>query len=269
MPNPAFDGRDEIADPTIGDGDPDPSGGDGDPTTGEPTTGEPTTGDGDGDPTTGDGDGDACELGLEVCADGCFDLDWDDEHCGSCTNVCGVDELCGYGICNRVRFAFVSTHLFSGAEASSGDAASKCTALAQDAGLPGSYRAWLSDAEQVPAVDLYADPVVFLRPDGWAIAWSWAELVGGDLAQPINLDQDAQPLPPIPVDCGEGVTLDSAVWTGTTNDGQPAAANCEDWSVESLTTKGVAGNAQSSELWSDAGCLVSCLASLPVYCVQD
>jgi hypothetical protein len=31
--------------------------------------------------------------------DGCFDLDHDENHCGDCDTVCGMDETCDEGDC--------------------------------------------------------------------------------------------------------------------------------------------------------------------------
>jgi hypothetical protein len=38
--------------------------------------------------------------GETMCPDGCFDLETDEYHCGSCTTVCGSDETCNAGQCS-------------------------------------------------------------------------------------------------------------------------------------------------------------------------
>lgn len=52
---------------------------------------------------TGPGDSeDGCEAGTSRCGELCVDLQRDEEHCGSCDEVCKVDEMCLVGECRDV-----------------------------------------------------------------------------------------------------------------------------------------------------------------------
>lgn len=279
MPNPAFNGVDEFGDTGefTGDGDPTTTG-DGDPTTagdGDPTTttgdGDPTTGDGDAESTTGDGDGDGdlgCDPGLTECNGECVDLLWDQDNCEACNNICPQASLCGYGECVPVLQVFVSSHVFPGGFGGSATANEKCNDLAGAAQLPGTYKAWLSDAEQSPAQS-FAHPTAaayYVPGTGQIIAWSWADLTDGQLSGKIDRNEFGQPIAPSPVvECD----LDFAVWTGTNNQGEGVEPYCNNWAIASETFQGVIGNPSSSVAWSQGDCTAACFNPLPVYCVQQ
>jgi hypothetical protein len=250
------DDDEDTTDPTTGDGDGDPTTGDGD--------GDPTTGDGDGEPSTGDGDGDDCEAGKDECNGACVDLQSEFHHCGSCGNPCEGGQLCGSGQCLNKKYVFVTTHLFSGGILGLMGAQLTCTDLASVAQLPGNYRPWISDSQESPLEYLGQSPGAYVLRNGPVIAYSWEQFVSGQHEAAINRNQFGELIPPTPT-CG----IEFAVWTGTSDFGEPTENNCYGWSSVNPGDKGVVGNAGTGGPgWSHA-CDTSCATALPVYCVQE
>jgi hypothetical protein len=286
MDNPAFDEvRDAVGGTAEGDGDSGDGDGDGDPSTGDgdgdPSTGdgdgdgdgEPSTGDGDGDgePSTGDGDGDgdgdtqSCMEGQQLCNGICVDLKFDNDNCGECGWACPFEQVCAEAGCHPKKYVFVSSFLFHGNFGGPSYANSACNDLAGNAGLPGSYFAWVSTLQQAPAMIAVVDDGAYLLPNGPLVASSWDNLLGEQHLGPINRNEFGAMIEPSPA-CG----LQYAVWTGTTDAGQPTDPNCGQWTTTNNLTTGRAGNPQlTGPGWSESACAASCGLQLPVYCVQQ
>ncbi len=94
-----------------------------------------------------------------------------------------------------------------------------CAARARDAGLPGTYVAWLSDSD-TNAVDRLAGARGWLRVDGLVFADRVEDIVEGNIFNPIYVDESGSP-------------VDSNVVTGTEPDGTAAPQTCADWTDES------------------------------------
>jgi hypothetical protein len=59
-----------------------------------------------------------CDDGDEPCTqcpDGCYFLDWDPDHCGSCTNVCSAGQVCSGGVCTSSSGSCPFAFLWDGA----------------------------------------------------------------------------------------------------------------------------------------------------------
>lgn len=74
-----------------------------------PTVGSVTAGDTGQGGTQGDSEGGCdsecegdCTAGTSRCGEQCFDLQTDEQHCGSCEEVCKADEMCIAGECRDV-----------------------------------------------------------------------------------------------------------------------------------------------------------------------
>lgn len=286
MDNPAFD-LDEVAD-AKGDGDPSTASGEdgeagtsssdeGDPSTtgdGDPSTstgdGDPsTTGDGDGDPntTSGDGDGDAdnnpCAEGLEECNGECVDLQFNDANCGSCDLPCPNATLCGQGECVAKRYVFVAKPGAGYLEGIVG-ANLRCNLDAQQAQLPGSYKAWLSNEIASPAQN-FAKNGAYMLPNGVVVAWGWDDLTDGQLIAPINRNASGQAISATP-NCG----IDYPIWTGTNPDGTLNGPHCGAWILGVIPSEGRVGDAAATgPAWSAIDCTVACENELGIYCMQQ
>ena len=86
------------------------------------------------------------------------------------------------------KVAFVSSHEYTAVFDSALDADGRCGTLASEAGLSGSFRAWLSDDESSPSTRFTRPEGNYVRPGGTVIAKGWAGLTAGPLK--VSLDYD-------------------------------------------------------------------------------
>jgi hypothetical protein len=185
-----------------------------------------------------------CAGGAGECVDGwCVlydctsDADCDDgnectlnvcENPGTLDAVCSITLLtgpcqgdtgvCTDGVCVPVkRLVFVSSGGFSGNLGGLDGGDQICNQNANAAGLPGEYKAWLSSYSIGPASRFVHASVPYVLTDGVQVASSWSDIVDGQLAHPISVDQYGNP-------------QSGRVWTGTTPNGLPSAETCSSWS---------------------------------------
>src|SRR6185369_8943915 len=97
--------------------------------------------------------------------------------CGGCDESCpfGQGALCIGGRCaicadGSCRLAFVSSSTANGAIGGLDPADARCQSLAQNAGLLGTYRAWLSTNTVSAAMHLNHSAVPYRRTDGVLVA---------------------------------------------------------------------------------------------------
>jgi hypothetical protein len=152
----------------------------------------------------------------------------------------------------KVIFATSTTH--SGDFNGLGGADERCSNRAASAGLDGTFKAWLSSSAE-SAIDRMAHAEVpYRRTDGTKVADDWNDLIDGDLAAPIELDEN-----------GDQVFGD--VWTGTLASGEAAGATCSGF--DSSASSGVCGSSNSAgAAWTD-NIEPPCTAGLRLYCVQQ
>ena len=108
-----------------------------------------------------------------------------------------------------------------------------CSSVAAGAGLDGEWVAWISDSE-TNAIDKLAPdagPYVLLDAAQTVIALDNDDLTDGNMAAPINIDENGGP---------HGTF--TATWTGTTVDGTAHANNCLDWTIDTNAQTGLRGN---------------------------
>jgi hypothetical protein len=152
----------------------------------------------------------------------------------------------------RIVFVTSSQHFGNLPNAAAADL--YCNVRAQNAGLNGYFKAWISDAvATAPATTFVQSTVPYKRVDGAAIADNWNHLVTGPLSNPINRDEK-----------GAVLAADTEVWTSTNSDGthivfdsddEPFSPDCDDWSVAEPTppaeTAGWVGRvSETDEAWS-------------------
>lgn len=144
---------------------------------------------------------------------------------------------------------------FTGDGIGAGDAI--CNALAQDALLPGTYKAWLSSSSSADPESTFVQATdAYERTDGVQIASDWSDLVTPNLSAPINLDENQS-------------SVSDTVWTATSPDGTyDGLGNCSNWS-----TTGVGNTRYGSALFTDSrwsGWNVStCSTGRRLYCFQQ
>lgn len=173
-----------------------------------------------------------------------------------------ADDGCSPDCHKEWRIVFVTNETFSANLGGGQGADDKCQKAASDAGLPGTYRAWLSDSSQQPLDYFVQSLVPYRRPDGMQVAENWPDLVDGQLENPINVTETKGFVP--------GPVCDSrAVWTASFNNGSEydaAAKSCSDWKDTAGNTTG--GNPSVTDVWSN-GCSLSCATQASLYCVEQ
>jgi hypothetical protein len=210
----------------------------------------------DGD---GDGDGDAGDGGNT--ASSATRTDSSDSHD---TTVSSPTEGESTSDEAEVKLVFVTSEAFTGAELGGLDGADeKCQALAADAGLAGSFQAWLSDGTGSPSERMNRSGRWELL-DGRLVATDWEALVSGTLENAIDVTEGPEPKGI------EQVCSGGEVWTNTNVDGTPRGdLHCNDWSTDQGVSF-VGYSWASGPAWTDSPCInVHCVSELRLYCFQQ
>jgi len=163
---------------------------------------------------------------------------------------CPIELYCPPG---EPKIVFLTSELYSGDLGGIDGAADKCNNLAALAGLPGVYRAWLSDLtnnginSDANFKKSFNNPYVLV--DGTTIATNWDDLTDGSLDTSIYLDENGL-IPP----------GNKSVWTGTLASGElaplhynePPLTYCDDWTTNVWYTSGSAnGHSDNNDsTWS-------------------
>lgn len=134
-----------------------------------------------------------------------------------------------------------------------------CASLAADAGFDASdtFRAWLSDGD-TDALDRVLTQGPWVRPDMIPVASIPAALGSPSRFTSVAVTE-------------QGAYLgNSAVWTGTADNGTGFGAHCDGWTDGTSTFQGRAGAAYRSALgWSSQFTLDCDSAIAHLYCLQD
>jgi hypothetical protein len=99
--------------------------------------------------------------------------------------------LQGYGNC---KFVFLTHGRYNSYLGGLAGADAVCQGAADAAGLPGTYKAWLSTATDSPSTRFTHAAVPYILPDRTLVAHDWADLTDGSILAPINRGPDGQPV---------------------------------------------------------------------------
>lgn len=218
--------------------------------------------------------GEACDDGNTVDDDGCP---------GDCKSLCGngvldVGEACDDGdlqggdgcsaVCVRdAGYVFVTSKLTAGDFGGLPGADQMCATAAKEGGLPGTYRAWLSDDMSPAITRLKPLDMPYVRTDGVPVAASFAEIVQGNpekLKAPIALTELKQVIKP-------GVACDGkdTVWTGTDSAGLATLmANCNNWTNAEAPANTPGGSLSATSASWTQGCALTCSQGARLYCFE-
>ena len=128
-----------------------------------------------------------CQGGV---AKACDDLNaCSTDSCDAKTGACKHVVAAG---CAKYHRVFLTSATFDGNLGGIAGADAKCEAAAASASLGGSWQAWLSDHVTYPALTFPQLGASYRRLDGAVIATSWADLVDGSIASPINVDESGK-----------------------------------------------------------------------------
>jgi hypothetical protein len=197
-----------------------------------------------------------CSAGQALCGVSCRDLASDPANCGACGKACD-SRICTGGLCAKV--VFVTTEAFSGDLGGVTGANAKCQAAATNAGLSGTYFAWLSDSlGHSPAFTFSRSQAPYVLPNGAVVAANWSALLSTSSTSLVNaIGLDAR-----------GGTPPAGPWTGTNASGLPAGNNCSNWT--STAGGGATGYWPSTDAgWTYAVSGVSCNGGGPLYCFEQ
>jgi hypothetical protein len=170
---------------------------------------------------------------------------------------------------------FLTSTEYDGGLGGLAGADSKCQKLADNAGLTGIFRAWLSDSTVSAGERLTHSVVPYSDVKDRTIADNWDDLTDGTLRLPITVDETG-------VDWDEDrghcdiIAWLVEVWTGTSTDGSTKAANCNDWTDNQSMDAGSSGHfgyyCYETEAWTDPTWMdpsASCSSSKSLYCFQQ
>jgi hypothetical protein len=176
----------------------------------------------------------------------------------------GIDAA-GNIICNYPKYVFVSSTTHTANLGGLAGADQICQDLASDAGLLGTFKAWLSAATQSPSTRFAHSATPYYLTDGTVIANNWGDLIDGTLDVPISLDENKSPVPPSNI----------RVWSATRADGTPLPPyygyqDCDDWT--STSGYGYTGQTDiTNDLWTgrQGFNLLTCSSDFHIYCFQQ
>ena len=201
-----------------------------------------------------------CGTGGAICrSTGCGGA------CPNCrcsdANPCPEGQCCsGDGTCGAC-LAFVTSTLHNGNLGGLAGADAICQDLADGAGLPGTYMAWLSDSTGYPALRVTPATVTYTLRGGPIIANDWDGLTSGELARALNKTEQ-----------GTGGALSSRVWTNTASDGTvrtDTPKSCSNWSSSSAGVTGYDGMLSSISATWTARDESTCDSTIRLYCFQQ
>jgi len=140
------------------------------------------------------------------------------------------------------KIVFLSSRDFGGGQFGGlAGAHAQCSLMAGNAGLSGSFKAWLSTTNTGPANFMTRASAAYYRPDGVLVANNWADLTDGSLANPIVVTETGQ------------LRSGSITMTGkTTANGYPPASQCVSWDC---TCNGWARTSHNDEQTGVGNCL--------------
>jgi hypothetical protein len=119
-----------------------------------------------------------------------------------------------------------------------------------------SWAAWLSRTTAGAKTRLVHGTMPYVMTSGAIVANDWADLTKGGIQTAIALDET-------------GVSLQGAVWTGTSSDGSLSSPTCSEWSLGGMSLQGTAGVIGTNAAnWTTANQL-SCTTPARLYCFEN
>jgi cysteine-rich repeat protein len=180
------------------------------------------------------------------------------------------NDACSATCRNESRFVFVTSKLYNGNLGGLAGADAKCQALAQAAGLPGTYRAWLSSSTASPSTRFTQFGGRYVTVTGTVIAYNWGDLTDGGHLAPINVTELGGSIPL----SATNQCAPAAVWSMTSPFGTSYVTNtsfaCGDWTNTTGGAQWALGT-DAGAYWSgfcSAGA-GSCAWTASLYCFQQ
>ncbi len=179
------------------------------------------------------------------------------QHCPGSSVMVGIDAN-GNIQCNH-KIVFVSSTKYHGSMEGASGADSRCSNLAAAAGLPGTYKAWISTSSSSPGSRFSKSMGPYMLPDLTTIvAENYADLTDGTIQHTINREEHNVQI------------ATEEIWTGTSSSGAvTAATTCSDWSTFSSLWNGETGRTSATNsAWTSQGD-DKCNVYKRIYCFQQ
>jgi len=205
---------------------------------------------------------DGATCALSKCSVGFVDCNSEPKDGCECpADSCLAGKLCA-------KRVFTTSLVYDGNLGGLAGADMKCQARAVAAALPGTYKAWLSDAAATPNTRFTKSTIPYRLVDGTLVANDYTDLTDGTIAAPLNKTESGGAAPTTAF-CGPNKVTP---WSSTSATGAfQAGGTCTNWTD---TTVGGAqwgdGNAISSSWAAECGggaCGGTFMA--PLYCFQQ
>lgn len=160
---------------------------------------------------------------------------------------------------------FVTSQTFNGNLGGLSGADEKCQALANAAGLGGTWVAWLSDSSHNASDRISKTNDGYYRLDGVKIAANYSDLLDGEIENPINVYEN------LSVVGSELSGEEVLVWTGTNSSSGALPSDpqyCSNWLDASHQTFGYCGKtSDTDQAWSMAAAAY-CDTRHRLYCFE-
>ena len=154
------------------------------------------------------------------------------------------------------KTVFVSSSLHTGDLNGIAGADKICQGLANNAGLAGLYKAWISIPTSSPAQTRFVKSTVpYFRVDGIKVAENWEDLIDGELDAPINLTENNVVL------SGTDKVMTSTFANGYSSAGK----NCNNWTSSSIHSNTLMGEYLDDYRWTGS-CFSLCSIPSRLYC---
>lgn len=206
------------------------------------------------------------------CSNGVKDVGEADVDCGaSCPNKCANSQTCGapadcsssYCSANKCTataptgLVFVTSNVYPANFGGLAGADAACQTAATGAGMTGTFKAFLSDATQAPAMRMTRRGQYRL-PNGVIVALSPEEFFGFAHRVGIDVDETATQL-----------ASSALVWTGTNGPGTVTGNWCNGWTKQfgDLPPLGITDATNSS--WAGSSTESYCDGQYRLYCVEQ
>ena len=165
------------------------------------------------------------------------------------------------------KLVFVTRQIFTANLGGVAGADAKCQTAAEDAGISGTFKAWIADGTSSPSTTFTRCQSPYELVDETLVADNWEDLTDGTIKHPINKDEYGTELTLAP----------TSVWTNTVAAGTPARTTldttCRAWGALDppyATDHADTGSyGASTAAWTHTGGWLYCSIHLHLYCFEQ
>ncbi|QQR90641.1 MAG: hypothetical protein IPJ88_02545 [Myxococcales bacterium] len=221
---------------------------------------------------------------AQICVDSGASCDLSGENCKKATSVldceagandcvwCGASDACFAAgtTCGSPRKVFISSVAYTGNMGGLSGADGLCQTLAGNAGLSGTYKAWLSAPNNSVASRFNTSEMTYQLVDGTKIAIGWSELISGKLRSAIDTDENNNTSLSVSSASCDGKV---SAWTGTDATGQSfsSSLSCNGWTSTGSESAVLGEATATSSAWTVSCTLTNspCSRQARIYCIEQ